>query len=265
MVFTSTLELTFVHPNRWWATFCAIWSEHYHPRFLCTSVVEIEANLSSSHERWADEGWLLPPGTSYSHWYGKSNAKKLELSQSMVDERDLLLLPMFPRALETLIYRDRRDPYYPFTISKEPFREALDQVSSTLEFLCIELHDDESTETLRDWAPWSFNSFPVLTKLCINYSLLIGRSTSSSIANHLPLCIEVLILCSPMYWPIRETHVEVAECFRAILRRKSSKCFTRLRIISQVGSRVAYIHDEIEQLALDKGVQLVSYKDAINS
>jgi hypothetical protein len=231
------------------------------PAFLCSSMMEIQGHSMLSSEEKLEDKRLLPLGTTREDWFGKSSVQILRLLFAKVYGDDLDQLLRLPFSLKTFIYEDRDDYTYPYPTPDEVFRRNLDHVSSSLEYLSV--HWNENETGYRPQKPWNLQDFTLLLKLNINYTLLIG-SDPDIIVDHLPSCLEILILFSRFGGYFRQADSEVLRCFKVVLTKKSTACLARLRIVShQCWWKLNW--GTLSQLASEKGVGILPASIAVHS
>ncbi|PVF98817.1 hypothetical protein CPB86DRAFT_797093 [Serendipita vermifera] len=203
---------------------------------------------------------LLPRGTTFSSWYGKSNVERIELHSCTVDGGAIIELLKFPRALKTFIYSEDGNHNGEM---KEDFECALTESCETLENLSFRWK--EVGEVLPNDHTWILDDFTSLRHVFISYRLIFGTQPRTAVitSNKFPPSLEVLGMfpSQPDAWQIRqygreddwENH-DYINCFKDLLLQKDSKHLPKLRLIAHLDDLP--LLQPLVEIAESRGVQV---------
>ncbi|CAG8708921.1 498_t:CDS:1 [Acaulospora colombiana] len=186
------------------------------------SIKEISVSRIGSGIEPRDTSLPFPPSQSSAHPH--SNVETLRISESMVSENTITTLLGLSRSLTKFVYIERRWLETPRSLRR--FQEAINNVSSTIEKLALELGGSVFVPN----RILSFSNFTSLVELSISWDLLFDQDPGD-IINRLPSSLETLLLRSPQRYE-DGVNAKIIECFTVILRAKSVTVLPHLDTIA---------------------------------
>jgi hypothetical protein len=224
------------------------------PLFLFPSIVEICIDLVYSIFP-LKHPLSLPSGFQLAAHIRTSNVERLMIRNANIMSQDFSTFIRLPRVLRALVYKGQENRHEESPVL-DHFKQALDCVSNTLEYLDIEwkgrtLADDNSTM-------WSFHNFTALKVLCINYDLIYNFdvTTINRTVQSLPPTLEVLVMYNQHSPGLQTTGYAKFEFWISLLGMKTSTCLSRLRLIAQLRS-LTFL-SSVDGVARSSGVEIAS-------
>jgi hypothetical protein len=218
------------------------------PALLLSSIAEIQISSLYLGDGMSNSQFTLQ-ATDRTRRYGTSSVEELRLHRTDIKEDCFCELLRVPRALKALVYSPQK--IYR-SINLDRFKQGLDYVSHTIEFLDISWE-----QNIRYWGMpvfWSFRKFPVLKVLLVDYRLLCGYDSSATgfIADSLPPTLEILAMriASGHKW----SNQAYINKWTNILVKKSAVCLIRLRTVAHLDDPT--LLEPLGELASSRNVKI---------
>ncbi|PVF97885.1 hypothetical protein CPB86DRAFT_873806 [Serendipita vermifera] len=261
--FSNSLKSGLLSPILRAYTRCADPASSYYaliPAFLAPSMVKV-CGIRVDPGGASDFCRYLLLNTELESFYGTSGVERFELHYAHLSSEDLSGFLRLPRALKMLVYKGegRRNPGQDHVLNE--FRQALDFVARTLEFLEFDWYD--VSRVISGAKNWSFHNFVSLKVLHIKFILMYGTDPTRApcIAGSLPPNLEELALY--LHYTSKWKRVHYIETWTNLLEKKSFALLPHLRLIAHYPQFT--VLDSIYDLATRKNVKIALKWDDLTS